>query len=126
MLIELLTASVGHLDAGRNSRSRVENPAKVKRPPDAGPRVLAQGVAEILIALEYLAVVRALDLEIEPRIPRQHQIREGQEQVSRERVDVLVWKLAEVIAVRREPSGVEDLVRGRSRNRQAEDCSQDR
>jgi hypothetical protein len=39
VLIELLTASVRHLEAGRNPRSRVENPAKVKRPPDAGPGV---------------------------------------------------------------------------------------
>jgi hypothetical protein len=60
----------------------------MQRPPDPCPRV--SGANE---RVGLLAVVGPLDLEVESRVPWQHEIGERQQEIASERVDVLVGEL---------------------------------
>jgi hypothetical protein len=99
------------LPSGISTRGR---PRSSARGPGAatshpGPRVPVDR-AERLVVAEDLAVVGALDDEIESAVGGEREVSEDEQQVSSEGIDVLEGQLRRRRAVRVEPAGVEDLV----------------
>src|SRR5262245_4140714 len=103
MLVGGMTTSIGHLDHWVWAGGIVET-AKMQRPAKARPGVVSgqngAGGVRAGVALEDLAVVGPLDLQVEARVAGQHQVREGEEDVAREGVDVFEGELVQQLPVR--------------------------
>src|SRR5262249_47990896 len=100
--VTLVDAAVGPLDQRRRPGRadfrrtfRVVDLAQMHRPTDAER-------ARVLI----LAVVRARDRQVEAAVAREREVRERQDQVSRQGIDVLPRKLIKRVAILAEALGV--------------------